>query len=209
MKKRNYAIIITVLIMVLIGIFLLIFLSNNKEDVITPNKDNNQQTNILEPEEKAYEMEKVPESMDIPAVAEEVVSYNFNSEEEEERLLTAEDLKKMAFAIAERFGSYSNQGKFGNIIDLKVYMNEEMKDWADDYVAEEREKEYSGEYYGITTTALSGEVLTFNNDTADILINTRRKEVSGTEETVFDQDIKISFEKTSSDWKISGAYWQK
>ncbi len=210
MKKRNYTIIITVLIMVLIAVFLLVFLSNNKE---TTNRleeeENKEQINILKPEEEVYEMEIVPEATGTPAVSEELVSYSFDDNEEVERMLNAEDLKRIAFAIAERFGSYSNQGKFGNINDLKIYMNEEMENWANNYVTKESEKEYSGEYYGITTTALAGKVSSFNDKDASILISTRRKEVSGTKENIFNQDIKINFKKIDSDWKVSGIYWEK
>lgn len=209
MKKKNLTIIIVVLLMILIGIFLFVFLSNNKEGF--NNKNNEEEIiNTDNNRNNSYEMELVPEATDVPAVLdEEVITYTFNEEEEAERVLTADDLKRIAFAIAERFGSYSNQARFGNIIDLKAYMNEEMADWADRYVAKESEKEYTGEYYGITTTALAGEVLTFNEDFASIMVNTRRKEVKGEEETVFDQDIKISFEKTNFDWKVDGIYWQK
>jgi hypothetical protein len=84
-----------------------------------------------------------------------------------------------------------------------------MENWANSYVARESEKEYSGEYYGIITTALSGKVLTFNEYSSEIMINTRRKEITGAEENIFHQDIKIDFEKTNNDWKISGIYWEK
>ncbi|MCF7820237.1 MAG: hypothetical protein K9M44_02065 [Candidatus Pacebacteria bacterium] len=203
-KKRN--IIILIVVIVVIAILLAVFLSGGEKEapvsqVETPIENEASETSSVK-------MEIPEEVTELPANEPEPEVYSFNSEEEEVREMTAEDLKQLAFAIAERYGSYSNEGNFGNISDLELYMTDEMKTWAKTYVETERAKPYTGEYYGMSTTALVGEVVSFEDDEAEVLVSTRRKEIKNNEENVFDQKITINFSKIGSEWKVSGAYWQ-
>lgn len=125
-----------------------------------------------------------------------------------------EDLKRIAASFAERYGSFSNQSNFGNIRDLKIFMSSDMQDWADDYVkAEIAKKTDSSIYYGITTKAVSQEVLNYNEDdgSAEILAHTQRQEAIGTTNNIsrFQQDLKLMFIKERKAWKVNGAYWQE
>ena len=131
-----------------------------------------------------------------------------------DRYITKNDLKRMAASFAERFGSYSNQSNFSNIVDLKIFMSERMREWADVYVREQRQKDpVSLIYYGITTKAVAQEIKDFDDDIsqATILVNTRRREaVSSTSNTsnFFEQDIIINFIQEKGAWKVDRAYWQ-
>lgn len=124
------------------------------------------------------------------------------------------ELARMAGSFAERFGSYSNQSNFGNITDLKLFMTSDMKKWADDYVMDARARtEISLAYYGITTKAVTEEVIFFDNDTghAEVLVETSRREAIGTTNNAsnFYQDIKIVLIKVKGVWKVDRAYWQE
>ena len=125
---------------------------------------------------------------------------------------TADDLKKIAFSFAERFGSYSNQTDYGNIEDLKGLMNEGMKLWAVGWVNDLREIDYSGSYYGVSTKALAGKIVTFDHvkGEASILVTTKRRESEGTLSNYKEylQDVLINFVKEGDVWKTSGAFWQ-
>jgi predicted small secreted protein len=139
--------------------------------------------------------------------------YSFDSNAEKNRVWNSEDLRKMALSFAERFGSYSNQANYGNIEDLKIFMTPKMQDWADSYVAGLRQQDKdSSVYYGIFTTAITGEVKRFDDKagTAEILVATQRREMAGTSEAkVFSQNVLIVFEKIKGEWKASSATWQK
>ena len=203
-KKTKIIIAVVVILLVLIGVFLV--LNNlNKTNPEVP-KDVNKETETET--EINNETGPAPVNTQIPANQEEPMVYRFDEEEEAQRETSKEDLKQMAFAVSERFGSYSNEGNFGNINDLKIYMTDSMKLWADNYIEEQSEKEYIGNYYGITTTALVGEVTEFNDDSASVIVTTKRKEVKDQQENVYNQDIIINFNKVGDEYKVDDAYWQ-
>jgi len=206
-KKAKITILIVIIVLiVLIAGFILLQDKLFKTEVQLPDGVEEQAEEMTE---KESETEPAPKNIDEPANQEDPVVYSFNPEEEEEQRETSkEELKQIAFAISERFGSYSNEGNFGNISDLKIYMTDSMKNWADSYISESQAEGYSGDYYGITTTALVGEVLEFNEDEASFLITTSRREVKDNQEEVFNQDIIINFNKIGDEWKVHEAYWQ-
>lgn len=124
-----------------------------------------------------------------------------------------DDLKRMAASFAERFGSYSNQSNYSNIVDLKIFMSIKMVAWAENFVREQRRNNMTEIYYGITTKAINEEVLDFDEDngSASILVQTRRREANGTVNNVsnfFNQNITIIFMKEDGIWKVDSANWQ-
>jgi hypothetical protein len=125
--------------------------------------------------------------------------------------VSGNDLKKMGASFAERFGSFSNQSNYENISDLKLFMTESMKVWADDFIAKSQ-KDYSGIYYGISTTAVSEEVRSFDDSggTGVILVKTQRRESTGqmSNSAVFYQSLLISYKKVDGAWKVDRAEWQ-
>lgn len=127
--------------------------------------------------------------------------------------INEDNLKRMASSFVERFGSYSNHSSFNNIIDLKIFMNSKMQDWADDYIEELREKNsYSDIYYGITTKSISQEIKKYDDDVgkAEILVKTQRRESIGTmsNTSVFYEDILIIFIKERGVWKVDSIDWK-
>lgn len=123
------------------------------------------------------------------------------------------ELMRMAASFAERFGSYSNQSNFSNIIDLRMFMSSRMRQWADDYVAEHRKKNANNDiYYGITTKAIAREITAFDDyiGRASVKVNTRRREaVNSTDnkEKAFSQDVIINFVMENEAWKVDSANW--
>ncbi|MEA3398472.1 MAG: hypothetical protein U9R06_01880, partial [Patescibacteria group bacterium] len=135
------------------------------------------------------------------------------SQSENAKQVSKEELTRMAASFVERFGSYSNQSNFSNIIDLRIFMSSRMQRWADNYVGNQRLKYSSdGIYYGITTKAIAQEVIEFDDHIgqAVILVNTRRREaISSTNNTqkVFSQDVVINFLLEKGAWKVDSANW--
>ena len=125
----------------------------------------------------------------------------------------ADDLARMASAFAERFGSFSNQSDYGNLRDLQIFMTDNLKTWAENYINDARLKKGDASiYYGIVTKSVLSEVKQFDSDLgqAEILVKTQRRESAGVtgNSTTFYQDIIIKYLREGSVWRVNGAYWQ-
>lgn len=126
---------------------------------------------------------------------------------------TEDTVMQIASSFAERYGSYSNQSNFANLEDLKILMTEEMAEWANQYMQEQREKitEIPDEYYGMTTKALNEKIISESDNAAQIRVATQRREATGTTANfkIIYQDILIDLVKEGNVWKVDGAYWQE
>ena len=132
------------------------------------------------------------------------------TQKEEEQITQTVNMEALASSFAERYGSFSSQSNFENIIELKLVMTDSMQKWADKYVTEQKEKmPESTEYYGITTKALTTKALSDNGTSAKYLVNTQRVETFNDGKTnMFFQEIEISLLKVNGDWKVDNAVWK-
>lgn len=145
-------------------------------------------------------------------------SIKENKQEEDILPPSGEDVErekvvKTALAFAERFGSYSNQSNFGNITDLRLSMTDKMRNWADQYIAEnEKNNSYNNTYQGMVTKAISSDVENFNQETgnAELTVHTQRIASSGdfSQTDVYYEDIIIKMVRENGFWKVDSAYWQ-
>ena len=158
----------------------------------------------------------VDEQIDIePVVVDPIkkkISFNINSESEQAQNIEGDLMRKSA-SFAERFGSYSNQSSFSNISDLRLFMTAAMKSWADSFIEENNAKSRDTSiYYGITTKALSQEILSLDEEGgfAKVKVLTLRRESPQNEspDASFYQDIEISFKVENKVWKIDSAFWK-
>ena len=185
----------------IIGLIWFVFLNNSPEDI---NQDevvapNNTVTNVTPPS-------IINSTTPTPPVAS---TYKIDTSLRETGV---EDLKMIAAAFAERFGSYSNHSNYSNIVDLKLFMSSAMQDWADNFLNEMRTKSGDSDiYYGVTTKSISQTSNKFDNNLgiAEILVRTQRRESTGAmnNSTTIYQDILISFIKERGAWKVNEAYW--
>ena len=156
-----------------------------------------------------------------PAAVKKIIIDNSPNTDIEPKVAKTENIKqvskneltRMAASFAERFGSYSNQSNFSNIIDLRIFMSRHMQKWADDYVSQQRLKDSTNDiYYGITTKAIAEEVQEFDDHIgrASVLVNTRRREAinsTNNTEKVFSQAVEINFILENGAWKVDSANW--
>jgi len=124
----------------------------------------------------------------------------------------ADDLGKISMSMAERFGSFSNQSNYGNFTDLKILMTDNMKTWSDTYVENlKKQNQNNLTYYGITTTAMTYSVKSFDDakGQAEILVTTQRRE--STEKinggTPYTQTLDLNLVKVNGEWLFDKAYW--
>ena len=121
------------------------------------------------------------------------------------------NLKRIAAAFAERYGSFSNESSFENILDLKVFMTASLQAWADAYVADALTKPRSPEYAGTTTRAISVDVTAFDEaaGTASLVVKAQRRQQGSTtgSDLVYYQDLKFEFLKQGETWKVDAVTW--
>lgn len=200
-NKYRILIIIGVIIVVAVaGQLSWMWLSGRSEkETIEPDSQTNQVLDKLNEVEVSQEPK-----IEMPSQnSEEVKSANQDD-------LEKQKVEKIANSFAAIFGSYSNQANFENLKDLKFFMSEKMRLWADNYISEHMSDSTPKIYFGVTTKSLKAEFVDFNNQTAKISIYTQRKESTGTKDNsrVYYQYLELAFVKEKGVWKIDGAYWK-
>lgn len=123
------------------------------------------------------------------------------------------NLRRLAASFAERFGSFSNQGDYANVLELKTFMTAKMSNWADGYVADQRAKQQANAaYFGVTTRAINTNLKAFDDakGTATVIVTTQRSEEKSlaAEARVYYQDISMEFVKDGNVWKVDSASWK-
>lgn len=135
----------------------------------------------------------------------------YDISQETVHVLDANDASKLSVSFAERLGSFSNQSNFGNITDLKIFMTPKMIVWADKEVSNLRAANYSGEYYGITTKALTTKTISYDKKlgTAQVEVTTER--IEGRADTLgasFTQKMMVTLIQKNDQWLVDSAYWE-
>jgi len=206
-NRRKLGLVIIILGVLILALVIYLFI----------NSQNRQEEPVLNEEEEIYNPSQLPStnndnlepnitSSDKPRNFQE---YDVSSEEELET--TASDLEKIAQAFAERYGSYSNYSNYSNFSDIKIFMTSDMKLWAENYVEELKDSSQgSEEYFGVTTDAISSQVLEENNNEVVVLVSTLRRESGNRvdEGDAYNQNIEITLQKVNGSWLVDSAYWQ-
>jgi len=120
-------------------------------------------------------------------------------------VIESRNARRFAMQFAERYGSYSTEANYQNLIDLYPVMDTAMKAASEAIVAKGLPQ---GEFYGVTTKAIAPTTENEATNTTTILISTQRKETKGTNPArIFNQDIRITLIKEGSLWLVSKAEW--
>jgi len=196
MSRRNKILIIVVLVLVALALAYWLFLAPRLRGGGGVPKTN---VNVpLEP------LALPPGSTTVSAVVPEA--------SREEKLRS--EISRLAAAFAERFGSYSNQGDFENLLDLKSLMTGNMQTWVDNFVAENKAGQTDNTvYFGVTTKSVSLETISIDEAAGEarIKVRTQRREASGTMSDnvrIYYQDLELSFKKVGGEWKVDEATWK-
>ncbi|NCT55067.1 hypothetical protein GW758_03890 [Candidatus Falkowbacteria bacterium] len=198
-KKIGIVLIILGLIIIALIIYFAFLKKDKEEPIIT-------ETPVVEL--------PLPTGDDLTNPGDRPRSWQPNLNNEVEHVLNETDLEKRAKAFAERFGSYSNQSNYTNFSDLEIFMTKSFREWSKSYVEDLRESAPSYEvYYGISTRALTTELISFDEATgkAEISVLTERSESSadGGDLEPYQQKILLEFNKLANDWLVDAAYWEK
>lgn len=205
-KKKIISIVSSILLLlILIGIFYLLFFS----DVLAPtykkqpeSSQEEEQSSLPDGDNKDEGEEDKPEEIDYSSE---------NKDFKDKKEWKENDFKKVASSFAERFGSYSSHSGFDNITDLKSFMSQDMREWANNFIEEKIEdKTQNNDYYGISTRAVVTEVseLDKSRGEAMVTVETQRTEKKDDAEKVFNQTIEVSFVQNGNEWKVNRSEWK-
>lgn len=120
------------------------------------------------------------------------------------------NLKRLAASVAERYGSFSNQGDFENLKELRVFMTDSLTREIDAYISEaDARGTASPAYVGMTTRALNSTIdsLSESAGTATVTVNTQRQEVTSAGTRVFYQEIEMEFIRSGEIWEVDSMKW--
>jgi hypothetical protein len=183
-KRRLFIIIGAVVLIIIVGLGLWWFLKSRPQPTVNPTK-----TEPVVIDGATYEP-----PVALPPTPERIAQENN----------FPLDLKQLAMSFAERYGSYSSDEPTKNFDDLKIFMTI--------YLAAQIKpiETADGVFSGISTRALSTELLSNGGTKATVLVKTQRAQTVGTvtEPRVYYQDLQLSAVKVGSEWKIDAAVWQ-
>jgi hypothetical protein len=192
MSRRQKIFIVIAAILIILGLFYWLFLRPGlTPQIATP------QTNV----------NAAPPPVALPSGT--TVTAVVPAASEEDKLKS--DISRLAASFAERFGSYSNQGNFANLLDLKPMMTLKMQAWADNYIKQNQTGNASV-YIGVTTKAISVSIKSLDDaeGAADIVVGTQRQGSSGSmanAPTINYQTLELLFIKVNGEWKVDQATW--
>lgn len=136
----------------------------------------------------------------------------YNIAKESQHVINANDAIKRSELFAERLGSFSNQSEYNNFTDLKIMMTDNMKAWADKYVAELKSQPYSGQYSGIITHVLTSKVLSSDDKSGKTKIEVttvRQEQQAASLSPSYQQKMTVELVKVNGEWLVDSAFWEK
>jgi hypothetical protein len=148
-----------------------------------------------------------PEQLQIPEEAAPTLTEELLKKEQAARNESA-GVTTVSKMFVERYGSYSNEAKFQNLIDVFPLMTEafvnETRALIDESIPPET-------YYGVTTRALTVEVEAMDESAgvATVQMQTQREIAQGSTQntSITYQEIRLKLEKEAGVWKVSSADW--
>ncbi|MFA5069844.1 MAG: hypothetical protein WC528_01030 [Patescibacteria group bacterium] len=125
--------------------------------------------------------------------------------------LGSEKIRQVSRIFAERYGSYSNENDFENLVALKTYMTDKFQKETDNYITSEKSKLTGNEaYFGVISEMLSVNVISLTENSAQAAVTLRRTERNETSPTgTYFQNLSLKFVKSGNDWLVSSAAWQE
>ena len=130
------------------------------------------------------------------------------SDADPEAASEALQLERLAKLFTERFGSYSTDAQYQNILDLRPYMTNKMQVWAEDYVNVQLARGDKATLNRIVTIVASTQEQSIADTQASMRLTTQRVESGVTEESYY-QEIELDFIKVDEGWLVDSATWQE
>ncbi|GEM_PF-6883659 len=126
---------------------------------------------------------------------------------------TDEDTRKALVAtsrlIAERFGTYSSQNGFRNLLDLQPFMTETLATWLDGYIRDRKRNSSTNTYTATATLALgaAGKELDTAAGYSTVVVKTSQTTTVGKQSKTTSVDFEVKFLREQKSWKIDNVRW--
>jgi Na+-transporting methylmalonyl-CoA/oxaloacetate decarboxylase gamma subunit len=189
-RRKRISILVLIFLVLLLAIIWLIYmwLSRQAPEVV---------------EEPVVEVEEVTDLIQTnPTISEQQL------EEERETRVTAADVVSLSKTFVTRYGSYSNEADFANLVDVLPLMSESFAAETEAFIEDAVSPE---EYYGVTTHTVTVTVEEEDDalGVATVRVSTQREEAIGSPQNVEVryQDILLTFVKESASWRVDSATW--
>lgn len=127
---------------------------------------------------------------------------------------TVAEFTSIAKLAAERFGSYSSDThNFANLRDTRYLMTDKMKQWTDDFISNLLiDNSLPQEYYGVTTKALSVNIISHNKkQDAEVVVSCQKIETKGSDNPISAteyEDLRIKMLFIGEKWLIDELRWE-
>lgn len=115
---------------------------------------------------------------------------------------------RLARLFVERYGSYSNNSNFQNVVNVMVFTTPELRAEFDAYIKTQNVD--TSQSYSITTRALSPSIVDFTeNESAIVRVVANRTEKKGVEPAnTFSQTAVLYMEFYEGAWKVANIVWE-
>lgn len=179
-EKRKKIIWIAIIILVIIGIFFIVWRLSNRQPDYVPGVDDQP---VFTPPSSNLEYD--------PLIVPSQTTTEFS-------------VISLAKSFTERFGSWSTDNPGHNLTELSSLSTQSMQNYLNNL-----EANYDDNFTGITTKSISADILSLTESTATVMVNTQRVSTNeDLEQNIYYQDIQISLSKTDDIWLVNSAYWQ-
>ncbi len=125
--------------------------------------------------------------------------------------LTSLQLKAVAKNFTERYGTWSTDNKLNNFDSARMYASSKMKKAINDFIVNnEKLSAQNSDYYGITSKALDVKIISFDDNSASLVVTVQKTETTGKElnkKTSYGS-LNLGLIKSSSDWLVDSAEWK-
>lgn len=118
--------------------------------------------------------------------------------------------RRLATDFSERFGSFSSQGQFQNVVELEPFMTASLQTWAKNYVDTSRAAgQAAGAFYGVTSRALAVKFAAFDDaaGTADVSVTMQRQENKNGVQSTYYQELQLKLVKQNGTWLVDFVKW--
>ncbi len=145
--------------------------------------------------------------IELPVEDDELSISEIENEREQKERAESSDVIALSKTFVERYGSYSNEAHFANMIDVLPLMTDRFRAETGVFIKTAVVPEG---YYGVSTSVVIVDVVEEGVLTAEVLVTTQREESidSPRNTTVKFQEISLTMIKESGSWYIDSANWQ-
>lgn len=206
MTKRNKILLGILIILLLLGALLVAYYWPAPKNDFVPEP---QEQTELTPTEDTIIEKPIGDYIDASNQTEQAPTVS--PEQVVEQQLQA-SVKAMTISFVERLGSYSNQSDYENIEELKPFMTNKMRTWADGFVVQQRAQEdANADYFGVDSKVLALDFKEFSEEDgrAEVEVNTQRIEYRGAQRarTIKYQKASITLLKQGDTWFVEEVIW--